>query len=218
MSIEALQHFAEYELQVIALTWMAVLYAIKIYQLSRLPMAWEKAPAKGNSVRGILSSYAAAFLPWSMESSRKHIWRWLEFSVYHIGAAVAIFVTFSLPFAPGMMTQPVRWVLAALVAAAVVLGLVKLVRRAARPELRLISTPDDYFSLVTLEAFFASTVLVLLADGAVSRIVFFFVTAGFLFYVPFSKISHYVYYFFAGVFTGSRYGLRGTRPAMRRAE
>ena len=38
------------------------------------------------------------------------------------------------------------------------------------------------------------------------------VVAAFLFYVPFSKISHYVYYFFAHYLTGSRYGYRGVVP------
>ena len=218
MSIDALEHFAEFELQMIALAWMAALYALKIFQLSRLPGARDKAPGKGSRARGVLSAYASAFFPWSMESSRKHIWRWLEFSVYHVGAAAAILTTFSLPFAPGMMTPAVRLGMAVPVAAAVLLGILKLWKRVRRPELRLISTPDDYFSLITLEVFFTSTVIVLLADGALTRVVFFFATAGFLFYVPFSKISHYVYYFFAGVVTGGRYGQRGTRPALRRAE
>jgi hypothetical protein len=33
-----------------------------------------------------------------------------------------------------------------------------------------------------------------------------------LFYVPFSKISHYVYWFFARVLMGVRYGRRGVAP------
>ena len=31
-------HFAEFELQIIALAWLVVLYVIKVVQLSRLPM------------------------------------------------------------------------------------------------------------------------------------------------------------------------------------
>ena len=46
-----LAHFAEFELQLIALTWMAILYAIKAYQLAHLPMPWEKGPPKGSSPR-----------------------------------------------------------------------------------------------------------------------------------------------------------------------
>ena len=42
MSGEGILHFVEYELQIIALSWMALLYMIRIYQISRLPMPWER--------------------------------------------------------------------------------------------------------------------------------------------------------------------------------
>lgn len=210
-------HFVEYELQIIALAWMAVLYALKAYQLSRLPMVWEKAPRKGNSVLGVMHTYATIFMPWSMESSKKHFWRWLEFGIYHVGAGVAILNTFTSPFAPDMMTFPVRLAFAILIAPSIPLGLVKLVRRIIRPELRAVSTVDDYFSLVTLECFFFTGIMALLTNAPVWRLVYFLVTAFFLFYVPFSKISHYVYFLFAGIITGSRYGWRGILPQGRRA-
>ncbi len=83
-------HFIEYELQAIALLWMGVCYTIKIYQLSRLPMPWEKADRKGSGQSGVRRSYAAIFMPWSMESSSKHLLRWFGFGLYHVGALVAI--------------------------------------------------------------------------------------------------------------------------------
>jgi hypothetical protein len=217
MTTDAFLHFAQYDLQTIALIWMAALYGVKVYQMWRLPMAWERAPRKGSPGRGVLSSYASILFPWLMESSRKHLWRWVEFAVYHLGAAAAILVTFALPLASGLLVRPLRYVLASLALAAALLGIAKLARRFTRPELRIVSTPDDYLSLAALEVFFLATAAVLLADGTGTRIVFFFITAAFLFYVPFSKISHYVYYFMAGVFTGTRYGFRGVRPSVRRA-
>jgi hypothetical protein len=217
MTAESVLRFAQYDLQTVALIWMALLYGLKIYQMWRLPMPWEKAPARGSPVRGVLASYMTVIFPWLMESSRQHLWRWAEFAVYHLGAAAAILATFAIPFAPGLLVLPLRYVLAAVTVAAVLLGLVKIVRRFWSPALRLVSTPDDYFSLVALEVFFAATVAVLLADGTATRIAFFVITAAFLFYVPFSKISHYVYYFMAGIFTGARYGFRGVRPSTRRA-
>jgi hypothetical protein len=217
MTAESVLRFAQYDLQTVALIWMALLYGLKIYQMWRLPMPWEQAPARGSPVRGVLASYMTVIFPWLMESSRQHLWRWAEFAVYHLGAAAAILATFAIPFAPGLLVLPLRYVLAAVTVAAVLLGLVKIVRRFWSPALRLVSTPDDYFSLVALEVFFAATVAVLLADGTATRIAFFVITAAFLFYVPFSKISHYVYYFMAGIFTGARYGFRGVRPSTRRA-
>ncbi len=214
---QELLHFVEYDLQAIALTWMVVLYSIKAYQLARLPMPWERGPVKGSPGRGVLHSYGTIFMPWSMESSRKHLVRWLEFGTYHVGALVAIVNTFTFPFAPELMTQPVRWVFAILIAPAIVVGVIKLIRRVVRPELRLISTPDDYFSLVSLEFFFFSAVMALLLDTPEWRMAYFLITAAFLFYVPFSKISHYVYFFFSHVLTGRRYGWRGVTPPAGRA-
>ena len=212
MVYTALAHFAEFELQIIALAWMAVMYTVKSYQLAHLPMSWEKGPKKGNSLAGVLRSYTNLFMPWSMESSKKHPWRWLEFGIYHIGAFIAILNTFTSPFAPGMMTVPVRIVFAILIAPAAVAGITKLWRRLSRPELRLVSTPDDYFALASVELYFISAILALTLNTPLWRTIYYFITAGFLFYVPFSKISHYVYFLFAGVVTGSRYGWRGVRP------
>jgi len=211
-------HFAEYELQIIALSWLVVLYVIKILQLRRLPMPRDIGPQKGSPVAGALRSYTNIFIPWSMESAKKHRWRWVEFGANHVGALIAILNTFTTPFAPGLMTQPVRWVFAVLIAPAFFLGFVKLTRRSSRPEMRLISTPDDYFALASVELFFITGILALLVDISLWRTIYFLITAGFLFYVPFSKISHYIYFFFAAAITGSRYGRRGVRPQAGKAE
>ena len=197
------------------MAWMAIFYSIKVFQLARLPMQWEKGPRKGNAVSGIVHSYSAIFMPWSMESSKQHFWRWVEFGAYHVGALIAIINTFTTPFAPGIMTSPLRLIFAILIVPAVLIGISKFIRRVSRLEMRLISTPDDYFALVSVEFFFISNIAALLVNTPLWRTVYFFITAGFLFYVPFSKISHYIYFFFTGVITGSRYGWRGVRPAKR---
>jgi nitrate reductase gamma subunit len=209
---EGLLHFAEFELQIIALSVFAVLYALKAWTLARLPMRWENAPAKGSPGAGIAYSYAATVVPSMMSSAAQHPTRWLEFGVYHIGAGLAILSTFTLPFAPGLMVQPVRIVFSVAVAAALVVGAIRLWRRSTDPNLRVISTPDDYFSLAAVEVFFFLTVMTLVTNAPVWRLAYFLVTAAFLFYVPFSKISHYVYWFFARVLMGVRYGRRGVIP------
>jgi nitrate reductase gamma subunit len=209
---EQLLHFVEYELQAIALLWMAVIYTLKAVQLSRLPMPWDRAPPRGGAGAGAMHSYARIFMPWSVESSRKYPGRWAEFAIYHLAALAAIINTFTIPFAPQLLTPPVRMATAALIALAIPIGFFKLVRRISRPELRVISTPDDYFSLISLQLFFFSGVMVLLYNTPFWRMTYFLVTAAFLFYVPFSKISHYIYYFFAHALTGSRYGWRGVTP------
>jgi len=204
--------FIEYELQAIALIWMGVIYTIKAVQLSKLPMPWERGEKSGSPQMGVLKSYGSIFMPWSMESSRKHRFRWLGFILYHIGALVAIVNTFTLPFAPSFMTENVKLIFAILIAPSVVIGLIKIIQRLIQPELRYISTFDDYFSLLSLEFFLFFGVMTLLTGAPVWSISYFLITAFFLFYVPFSKISHYIYFFFAHVLTGWRYGYRGINP------
>lgn len=215
MVTESIAHFAQYELQVVALAWLAVWYAIKIYKVARLPMTWERGMPKGNAATGVLSSYAAIFLPWLMESSKKHFWRWVEYAAYHIGALIAILNTFTTPFLPGLMIQPVRIIFGALIIPAIGLGLVKIIRRVVTPEMRAINTFEDYFALVAVEIFLFLAVMALFINSPMWRTLYFFFTAAFLFYLPFSKISHYIYVLFAGVVTGSRYGWRGVRPQLR---
>lgn len=204
--------FAEFDLQIIALSVFALLYAIKAWTLARLPMKWENAPAKGKPGAGIGYSYAATVVPSMMSSATQHPLRWLEFGIYHVGAGLAILSTFTLPFAPGLMIQPVRIVFSIAVAAALVVGAIRLWRRSTDPNLRVISTPDDYFSLAAVEVFFFLTVMTLVTNAPAWRLAYFLVTAAFLFYVPFSKISHYVYWFFSRVLMGVRYGRRGVMP------
>lgn len=215
MISEGVLHFVEFELQIIALIIFVGLYTLKIAQLMKLPLPKESAPASGNAARGVVFSFSTLINPLSMDSTTKHIWRWIEFFLYHLGALAAILATFTLPFAPGLMTYPVRLVIAVLIGLASLVGVVKLGRRLVNPHMRHISVPDDYFSLAAVEVFFivAAGCLVFYSDGW--RFVYFLITALFLIYVPFSKISHYVYWFFARVYLGIRFGRRGILPRKR---
>ena len=159
MSGESFIHFVEYELQAIALGWMVVIYTFKAIQLARLPMPWEKENNKGNPARGIMRSYASIFMPWAVESSRDNIWRWAGFALYHVGCLVAIVNTFTFTFAPGIMTPAVKVVFSILIAPAILIGFSKFFRRIIKPEIRYISTPDDYFSLLSLQLFFFTGVI-----------------------------------------------------------
>ena len=47
---------------------------------------------------------------------------------------------------------------------------------------------------------------------------YFFLTAFFLIYVPFSKISHYLYYPFTRYYLGKSLGRRGVFPMKRAAD
>ena len=95
-------------------------------------------------------------------------------------------------------------------------------RRLFRPVLRLISTPDDYFSLFMLTIWFGLGVVTQAhlagARGLVNEnilVAYLFLTSFFLIYVPFSKISHYLYYPFTRIWIGRALGHRGSYPIAR---
>ena len=88
--------------------------------------------------------------------------------------------------------------------------------------MRAISSPDDYFSLALLTVWLFSAVCAapygavaasdLTARGEWLRLAFFLMTAFFLVYVPFSKISHYLYYPFTRYYFGKTMARRGSAP------
>ena len=113
----------------------------------------------------------------------------------------------------------VAWVVGGTLAAAFLVGLYRIGRRVGRPVLRLISSPDDYFSLVLLTVWFGLGVLTQAhmagAKGFETEIIlvaYLLLTSFFLLYVPFSKISHYLYYPFTRYWLGRALGHRGSMP------
>jgi len=151
-----------------------------------------------------------------MESTRQKPWFYVQFVVFHLGVAAAIAATFIIPYRPALFrVRPVAVGFQAVLAAGVVVGILRLLRRLRLPAIREISSPDDYFSLALMIVYFAAGFLAV--PNPVARpewplILFFGLTAFFLVYVPFSKISHYLYYPFARWVLGKTLGHRGIGP------
>ncbi|NQT16964.1 MAG: hypothetical protein HQ582_29675 [Planctomycetes bacterium] len=95
------------------------------------------------------------------------------------------------------------------------MGCIRIIRRFGSKYMRAISSPDDYFSLFLLTVWFFFAGLSASNDisgGEGSLLMYFFMTAFFLMYVPFSKISHYLYYPFTRFYFGRSMGHRGVYP------
>jgi nitrate reductase gamma subunit len=108
------------------------------------------------------------------------------------------------------------------IGAAFLVACLRIVRRISVPVMRMISSPDDYFSLILLTVWFASAVFAAPHGGTTgfeagegALLTFFLMTAFFLLYVPFSKISHYLYYPFTRYYLGRTLGYRGVLPLTR---
>ncbi|MHC4780101.1 MAG: hypothetical protein ACYTFG_16140, partial [Planctomycetota bacterium] len=112
-------------------------------------------------------------------------------------------------------------ILQGLFGAGCLIGAIRLVRRIVDPYMPAISTPDDYFSLALLTVWLFFAVLAAPNDRSGSLAVlltFFILTTFFLVYVPFSKISHYLYYPFTRFYLGKTMGHRGVFPLRRVSE
>jgi nitrate reductase gamma subunit len=218
-------HFSEHTLQEVALGFMALVYITRIWWFLKFKAGGERqAPtgAPGTTPRkGILYSWANIAMPWSMESTRKRLYfLYAQFVIFHIGVAVSILLSFIIPYAPGLLELgPLVIGIQVITGAACLVGVMRLIRRVGSAHMRAISSPDDYFSalLLTVWLFFA----VLAAPNRIDNgqewhlLAYFLLTAFFLIYVPFSKISHYLYYPFTRYYFGKSMGRRGVYPIHR---
>ena len=199
-----------------SLLFMIGAYTIKVRQILQKVSASEGTPARGSHKEGIRYSFLSIAAPWEMESYRTHALRYVEFVAFHVAMLAGIGVAFTLPWGHGFMTSSVVVVgMQALFAVGAVVGSSRLVRRIASPAMRAISTPDDYFCLLLLVAWMVSGVMMAPQTSEPWLAAYFWLATFFLFYVPFSKISHYVYWFFTRYYVGKHFGHRGVFPKKR---
>ncbi|OGD17327.1 MAG: hypothetical protein A2V76_06965 [Candidatus Aminicenantes bacterium RBG_16_63_14] len=206
----------ENEVQIAALVFLAVVYTTRLIWLFRFRTRKERTIAAGRASAGAGYSLMNVAMPWAMESTRKRPGLYAQFVFFHLGVATAITATFIIPYAPGLFkVRAVVFLFQIVIAAAFLVGLLRLVRRLTNPVLRQISSPDDYFSLILLVLWFAAGMLAVPNEPERTEwplILFFGLTAFFLVYVPFSKICHYLYYPFTRFYLGRSLGHRGAFP------
>ena len=213
----------------IALVVMAIVYTLRIRWLLSFKLAKDKSapgnPAQSDKKKGARHSLFNVAMPWSMESTRKPkgFVFYLSFVLFHLGVVAGITLAFVSTIAPDFLRVPaVGWTVMFFIVAALLVSLYRIGRRTLRPLMRLISTPDDYFSLIMLTVWFAigaATQAYLMGIWGVTndifQIAYLYLTSFFLLYVPFSKISHYLYYPFTRIYIGRALGHRGSYPVVR---
>lgn len=222
--ISDLLHFAEHTLQEVALAFMALVYIARIaWFLRRFKPGRERQAPTGapntTMAKGIVYSWANVANPGAMESTRSKPFLYAQFVIFHIGVTAAIGLSFIIPYKPSLLeSSAVVLVLQLLIGAACAVGVLRMIRRVGDPYMRAISSPDDYFSLALLTVWFFFATLAVpnqTAGGEWHLLTYFILTAFFLVYVPFSKISHYLYYPFTRYYFGKSMGYRGVYPLQR---
>jgi nitrate reductase gamma subunit len=206
--------FLEEPVQYLCLSLMALMYIIKIKTLLSKPFPPEKAELKGDRIGGALHSLLNVLRPWGMESTSKNPYFYVEFLIFHIAVALTIGSTFFIPLTPKLMSPAVSGVIMLFMGLAFLIGLRRIYRRLTVEEIRIISSPDDYFAITLMTVFFGVgfVTMYMWVQGKPETgwmWIFFLMTTFFLLYVPFSKISHYVLYPFNRVMFGQIFGGRG---------
>jgi hypothetical protein len=191
-----------------SLAFMLIVYAVRIAWIMRFRLPHDHARPNGSGTAGALAAMTTMFRPWSMETTRKGFVHWVEFAIFHVGVAVMIAMSFIISLAPQWLTPAVTAIVIATQALAFVAGMIRLVNRAVQPKMRAISSPDDYFSLAYANVLFLTCIAATLHLPVWTE-VFFVLVAIIIAIVPFTKISHYIYYPFARYFYGSYIGRRG---------
>ena len=219
-----LLHISEHTLQEAAILIMIVVYSLRLRWLFKFRKGGERQPPTGSpdtsKRKGILYSWATIAMPWSMESSRTKSFFYLQFALFHIGVTAAIALSFIIPYTPSLLTSA-AWIIPVFqifIGLAFAIGLGRIIRRIINPYIRAISSPDDYFSIILLTVWFAFAFFAVpnnYSQGEGVLVTYFILTAFFLIYVPFSKISHYLYYPFTRFWLGKSLGHRGVYPIKR---
>jgi len=219
-----LLYFSEHTLQEIALVIMAIVYTLRIRWLFHFKGGRERQAPTGaadtNPRKGFIYSWAAVAMPWTMESTRTKKIFYAQFIIFHIGVTLAILLSFIIPYAPSLLANnPILvFIIKVFVGTACLIGVWRLIRRISNVYVRAISSPDDYFSIILLTVWFAFAFFAApnqYQQGEGILITYFILTAFFLIYVPFSKISHYLYYPFSRYWFGKSMGRRGVYPIRR---
>ena len=211
----------------ITLSVMVVVYTMRIRWLRSFKAGKDRSPPGGggrtSAKRGAYFSLANVAMPWSMESTRRNFFFYVTFVLFHLGVTCGIALAFiSTLYRPLVENPAVAWTFGTLTGLAFLIGIYRMLRRLTVPVIRLISTPDDYFSLFMLTVWFLlGTVTQAHIAGAPQFpqegwvIAYLYLTSFFLLYVPFSKISHYLYYPFTRWWIGKALGHRGSYPVSR---
>jgi len=214
-------HFSAHTLQEVALVIMAIVYTTRLIWLFRFKAGKERQASTGTpglttKRAGILYSWFNIGMPWAMESSRTQLFQYVQFAIFHLGVIAAIGLSFIIPYGPGLLNSPVFvLILQIIIGAACLIGVYRIIRRASNIYLKYMSSPDDYFSLILLTVWFFFAFLSVpnnYQNGEWHLLTYFILTAFFLIYVPFSKISHYLYYPITRYYFGKTMGHRGVYP------
>ncbi len=182
---------------------LGLFYHWYVTKKSKSPV--DKARPKGSQTVGVIYSFTIGMLPWAKESTRRHWIAYLRGVVFHLGIFIGLFaLTFGLFI---KFDENLSFIFAIITGLGAVMGFVGVVVRFFEKNLRLISTIDDYISVLLVSISLSFVSLSLVDDRYI--VPMYFSSGLMLFYAPLGKIRHCLYFFFSRFFFGKHLGRRG---------
>jgi len=191
----------------LALSFCLGSFALRWRAAQRRPFAAaDRAPAKGSPRRGLLYAFTLGMAPWAKESTRLHSLAYLRGIVFHGGIFTALAALLLSPFWP-MLPGALLYTLGGAAAVGALCGLLGVLARWFEPNLRALSTIDDFASLLLVVVFQGLTAIALVSSVWLPAL--YMSAALMLVYAPLGKIRHCIYFFFSRRFFGLFLGRRG---------
>jgi nitrate reductase gamma subunit len=206
------------------LVWVAGM-AYRLVRVLLLGWPADKVPPRGSKLWGVAKAFLKGiliwpFVPWVKNTFRRNPLIYVAGGLFHLGLLAIIFLgtahmlVWKSLLGFGWKTLPfpiVDWLAAITIMAIVVL----FVNRLTHPVLRLISGPAEWLNLVLVflpvlsgyvmahHLWFRYEVLFSIHMIAVDVL---------LIWMPFSRISHFMFYFFSKAIHGADFGKRAVEP------
>ncbi len=184
-------------------------FAWRLAQYNRLVRPVDQARPKGSLRSGILYAYTLGMAPWSKESTRMHTAAYLRGVAFHLGIFLGLAALAAGPWASALPA----WLAAAVAILAglgALLGLVGIRMRLVEPNLKALSTPDDYFAAALVSLFLGACSLAYVNFNLMP--VFYLTSAVMLAYAPLGKIRHCIYFAYSRLFYGKFIGSHAVLP------
>jgi len=207
---------------------LLIFIAGMVYRLVRVIfLGWrrDKVPPKGSKVKGIATSFLKGaiiwpFIPWVKNTFSKRPLIYIAGGIFHLGLIVVLIfgtahmLVWKNLLGFGWPTLPlpiVDWMAAITIVAMVIL----FINRLINPVLRLISGPSEWANLLlvflpmltgyimTHHLWFRYEVIYSLHMISVDVL---------LIWIPLSRISHFIFYFFSKTIHGADFGKRSIQP------
>jgi len=125
---------------------------LKLKEIMDRPFKKDLARERGSVGRAVLFAFTLGMAPWEKESTRIHWVAYLRGIFFHIGIFMAFGVLLASPWL-NLIPKFVIWLALAVTGLGALFGFAGIFMRLSGPNERMLSLPDDYFSVFLTSLF-----------------------------------------------------------------